>query len=53
MGDIQRELLSVLLDRVLSLGLISDALCSRAKERLYTAADIPSLEFLDKGGGKR
>ena len=52
MGTVQCELVNALLDRILALGLISEAVCSRAKDRAAAAADIPALKFLDEGGGQ-
>lgn len=39
----QRELLSVLLGHVRSLGLISDFTCSRAMDLVYSAAELPDF----------
>ncbi len=43
MESAQRELLSVLLDRVRSLGLISKATYSKAEDLVYSVMDLPEL----------
>lgn len=43
MESAQRELAAVLLDRLRSLGLISEFTCSRAMDLVHSAADFPEL----------
>lgn len=43
MENAQRELVRVLLDRIRSLGLISDFTCSRAMDLVHSMADFPEF----------
>ena len=43
MESAQRELMSVLLGRVLSLGLISKSTYSKAEDLLYSGVDLPEF----------
>lgn len=54
MENAQRELVSVLLGRVFSLGLISKITYSKAEDLVHSAIGLPELfgyPVLDKGGG--
>lgn len=43
MESVQRELVSVLLDHIHSLGLISDFTCSGAMDLVHSAIDFPEF----------
>ena len=43
MESVNRELVSVLLNHVRSLGLISDAACRQAMDLVYTTKDFPEF----------
>ena len=43
MERVQRAVISVLLRHILSLGLISEATCSKAEDLVHSVTDFPSL----------
>ncbi len=51
MESAQRELVSVLLDHIRSLGLISDSTCDRAVELVRSGIELPEF-FLPCAGGE-
>lgn len=56
MESAKKELVSVLLDRIRSLGLISDSTCSKAVELVHSGTELPEFfrcpAVSGEGGGR-